>query len=48
MLALPVTLAKVPNAEVLASPDGVAFASALIDTETDPSEAVTPATVAIA
>ena len=37
MFALAVTLAIVPNAEVIANPDGVAFASALIVTATDPN-----------
>ena len=36
------------KAEVLSSPDGVAFASALIVTETAPSVAVIPATAATA
>jgi hypothetical protein len=48
MFALPVTLVKVPNAEVLASPVRVAFASALIVTKTAPSVAVMPATAATA
>jgi hypothetical protein len=48
MFALPVTLVSVPNAEVLASPVRVAFASALIVTETAPNVAVIPATAATA
>jgi hypothetical protein len=48
MFAIPVTLAIVPNAEVLSNPAGVALASALIVTETAPSVAVMPATAATA
>ena len=48
MFALPVTLARVPIAEVVDNPVGVAFASALIVTETEPNVAITPATVATA